>query len=39
MNEYSLAKVQLLNPSQKDKTYFGRGIFWSGEHDLDWSNR
>lgn len=30
---------ELLNPSQKDKTYFGRGIFWSGEHDLDWSNR
>lgn len=30
---------KLLNPSQKDKTYFGRGIFWSGEHDLDWSNR
>lgn len=30
---------ELLNPSQKGKTYFGRGIFWSGEHDLDWSNR
>lgn len=30
---------ELLNPSQKDKTYFGRGIFWSGENDLDWSNR
>lgn len=30
---------ELLNPSQKDKTYGGRGIFWSGEHDLDWSNR
>lgn len=30
---------ELLNPSQKDKTYFGRGIFWSGEHDLDWLNR
>ena len=30
---------ELLNPSQKDKTYLGRGIFWSGEHDLDWINR
>lgn len=30
---------ELLNPSQKDKTYFGRGIFWSGEYDLDWSKR
>lgn len=30
---------ELLNPSQKDKTYFGRGIFWSGEKDLDWINR
>ena len=30
---------ELLHPSQKDKTYFGRGIFWSGEHDLDWINR
>ena len=30
---------ELLNPSQKDKTYGGRGIFWSGERDLDWSNR
>lgn len=30
---------ELLNPSQKDKTYLGRGIFWSGEKDLDWSNR
>lgn len=30
---------ELLNPSQEDKTYFGRGIFWSGERDLDWSNR
>ena len=30
---------ELLNPSQKDKTYFGRGIFWSGERNLDWSNR
>ena len=30
---------ELLQPSQKDKTYLGRGIFWSGEHDLDWINR
>ena len=30
---------ELLSPSQKDKTYFGRGIFWSGEHDLNWSDR
>lgn len=30
---------ELLNPSQNDKTYFGRGIFWSGEKDLDWINR
>lgn len=30
---------ELLNPSQKDKTYFGRGIFWSGEHELNWVNR
>lgn len=30
---------ELLNPSQEDKTYFGRGIFWSGEKDLDWINR
>lgn len=30
---------EMLNPSQKDKTYYGRGIFWSGEHDLDWSSR
>lgn len=29
----------LLTPSQENKTYYGRGIFWSGEHDLDWSNR
>lgn len=29
----------LLSPSQKDKTYFGRGIFWSGEKDLDWKDR
>lgn len=30
---------ELLKPSQKDKTYFGRGIFWSGAKDLDWINR
>ena len=30
---------ELLNPSQKDKTYFGRGVFWSGENDLNWINR
>lgn len=30
---------ELLTPSQKDKTYFGRGIFWSGENDLNWSDR
>lgn len=30
---------ELLSPSQNDKTYFGRGIFWSGEHELDWSKR
>lgn len=30
---------ELLHPSQGDKTYGGRGIFWSGEHDLDWINR
>lgn len=30
---------ELLTPSQNDKTYFGRGIFWSGEKDLDWINR
>lgn len=30
---------ELLNPSQEDKTYFGRGIFWSGNTDLNWSNR
>lgn len=30
---------ELLNPSQEDKTYFGRGIFWSGVNDLNWSNR
>lgn len=30
---------KLLIPSQEDKTYFGRGIFWSGVNDLNWSNR
>lgn len=30
---------ELLSPSQDDKTYFGRGIFWSGESDLNWSDR
>ena len=30
---------ELLSPSQKDKTYFGRGIFWSGENDFNWSDR
>ena len=30
---------ELLNPSQKYKTYYGRGIFWSGEKDFDWINR
>nr|DAW13295.1 MAG TPA: hypothetical protein [Caudoviricetes sp.] len=30
---------ELLNPSQKDKTYGGRGIFWSGVNDLNWSDR
>ena len=30
---------ELLIPSQEDKTYFGRGIFWSGEKDLDLINR
>ena len=30
---------EMLTPSQENKTYYGRGIFWSGEHDLDWSNR
>ena len=30
---------ELLTPSQKDKTYFGRGIFWSGNKDLNWSKR
>lgn len=30
---------EILTPSQNDKTYFGRGIFWSGSFDLNWSNR
>lgn len=30
---------ELLIPSQEYKTYFGRGIFWSGVNDLNWSNR
>ena len=30
---------ELLIPSQEDKTYFGRGIFWSGENDLNWLDR
>lgn len=30
---------ELLIPSQEDKTYFGRGIFWSGVNDLDWLDR
>lgn len=30
---------EILTPSQNDKTYFGRGIFWSGENDLNWSDR
>lgn len=30
---------ELLKPSQEDKTYFGRGIFWSGVNDLNWSER
>lgn len=29
----------LLSPSQENKTYFGRGIFWSGNKDLNWSDR
>lgn len=29
----------LLNPNQNYKTYFGRGIFWSGVNDLNWSGR
>ena len=30
---------ELLIPGQEDKTYFGRGIFWSGVNDLNWSER
>lgn len=30
---------ELLRPSQEYKTYFGRGIFWSGENDLNWLDR
>ena len=30
---------ELLSPSQEYKTYFGRGIFWSGVNDLNWSDR
>lgn len=30
---------EILTPSQNDKTYFGRGIFWSGVNDLNWSER
>lgn len=30
---------EILTPSQNDRTYFGRGIFWSGENDLNWSDR
>lgn len=30
---------EILIPSQEDKTYFGRGIFWSGVNDLNWSDR
>lgn len=30
---------ELLIPSQEYKTYFGRGIFWSGAYNLNWSNR
>lgn len=30
---------KILTPSQNDKTYFGRGIFWSGVNDLNWSDR
>ena len=29
----------ILTPSQNGKTYFGRGIFWSGATELNWSNR
>lgn len=30
---------EILIPSQNDKTYFGRGIFWSGVNDLNWLDR
>ena len=30
---------EILVPSQEDKTYFGRGIFWSGVNDLNWLDR
>lgn len=30
---------KILTPSQNDKTYFGRGIFWSGVNNLNWSDR
>lgn len=30
---------EILTPSQNDKTYFGRGIFWSGVNNLNWSDR
>lgn len=30
---------EILTPSQNDKTYFGRGIFWSGVNELNWSDR
>ena len=30
---------KILIPSQEDKTYFGRGIFWSGVNDLNWLDR
>ena len=30
---------EILIPNQGYKTYFGRGIFWSGQSDLDWLNR
>lgn len=29
----------LLTPSQATKTYLGRGIFWTGECDLNWRDR
>lgn len=30
---------EILIPSQEDKTYFGRGIFWSGVNDMNWLDR